>query len=252
MLINRWIRIFESLLREELIVKFNLMTLLLFLATALSGYTDMVIYIDVAHFIPADSQFGVEVKGNKWISFFDSNAIGGKAFGGPGDNDYAADGGDPFLVAEPYLVIAFPEDVKAGESTADGKEWVPWARMLLPAGQNSFYWQVSSGKPYKWKPEIITNAVRWNDDAQNDSNKWYWQDNITGNDGGAFPDIATGKNYVRVGVRESDPKTFPHLDVLCFRNDGGIPTANEALASGTSVEPANKISTTWGQIKNSY
>ena len=48
-------------------MKFNLMTLLLFLATALSGYTDMVIYIDVAHFIPADSQFGVEVKGNKWI-----------------------------------------------------------------------------------------------------------------------------------------------------------------------------------------
>ena len=142
--------------------------------------------------------------------------------------------------------------MKAGESTADGKEWVPWARMLLPSEHNSFYWQISSGKPYKWKPEIITNAVRWNDDAQNGSNKWYWQDNITGNDGGAFPDIATGKNYVRVGVRESDPKTFPHLDVICFRNDGGIPTANEALASGTSVEPANKISTTWGQIKNSY
>ena len=129
-----------------------------------------VIYIDVAHYIPADSQFGVEVKGNKWISFPDSNAIGGKAFGGPGDNNYTADGGDP------YLVIAFPKDVKAGESTADGKVWVPWARMLLPSEQNSFYWQISSGKPYKWKPEIITNAVRWNDDAQNGSNKWYWQD----------------------------------------------------------------------------
>ena len=57
------------------------MILLLFLAIVLPGYTDMVIYIDVAHFIPADSQFGVEIKGNKWISFPDSNAIGGKAFG---------------------------------------------------------------------------------------------------------------------------------------------------------------------------
>ena len=44
-------------------MKFNLMILLLFLAIVLPGYTDMVIYIDVAHFIPADSQFGVEVKG---------------------------------------------------------------------------------------------------------------------------------------------------------------------------------------------
>ena len=118
-------------------MKFNFMTLLLFLAIALSGYTDMVIYIDVANFIPADSQFGVEVKGNKWVSFRDSNAIGGKAFGGPGDNNYGADGGDPFLVAEPYLVIAFPKEVKAGESTADGKVWVPWARMLLPSTHNS-------------------------------------------------------------------------------------------------------------------
>ena len=55
---------------------------------------DQVIFIDVAHYIPADSQFGVEVKGNKWISFADPEAIGGRAFGGPGDNNYGDDGGD--------------------------------------------------------------------------------------------------------------------------------------------------------------
>ena len=98
----------------------------------------------------------------------------------------------------------------------------------------------------------ISNAIRWNDDAINNSDKWYWQDNTTGNDGGGFPDIAAGKNYLRVGVRESDPKLFPHLDVICFRNDGVTPTFNEALTSGTAVEPANKLAVTWGRIRSTY
>ena len=227
------------------------------LVVGLHAYADIapgttVIYIDVAHFIPGDSQFGIEVKGNKWVSVTDPEAIGGKAFGGPGDTNYTADGGDPFLIAEPVLVIAFPADVRAGESTADGKVWVPWARMRLPSTFNSFYWQVSSERPYKWKPEIITNAIRWNDDAQNDTNVWYWQDNVTGNDGGAFPDVAVGRNYLRIGVRESDPELFPLIDVVCFRNDGGVPTLDEALNSGTSVEPAGKLAATWGQMRSIY
>jgi hypothetical protein len=65
----------------------------------LCAYADQVIYIDVSHYIPAESQFGVEIKGNKWIAVSDPDAIGGKAFGGPGDNNYTADGGDPFLAA---------------------------------------------------------------------------------------------------------------------------------------------------------
>ncbi|MBC8235793.1 hypothetical protein H8E77_40105 [bacterium] len=209
---------------------------------------DQVIYIDVAHYIPEDSQFGVEVKGNKWISVADPDAIGGKAFGGPGDSNYTADGGDPFLVAEPYLIIKFPVDVRAGESTADGKTWIPWARMRLPADQNSFYWQVSTDKT-NWKPEIITNANRWNDDAQNGTNVWYWQDNVTGNDGGIPADMAVGVNYLRVGVRESNPDTHPLIDVACFRNDGGKPTYEDAIASGVPVEPAGKLAASWCAIK---
>ena len=53
-----------------------------------ASQADQVIYVDVAHYIPDDSQFGVEVKGNTWISFADPEAIGGRAFGGPGDNNY--------------------------------------------------------------------------------------------------------------------------------------------------------------------
>lgn len=232
-------------------IKISVMSSLLCLI-CLCAYADQVIYVDVSHYIPAESQFGVEIKGNKWVEVRDPDAFGGLAFGGPGDDAYTADGGDPFLVAEPYLVIKFPVNVKAGESTADGKVWVPWARMRLPSTQNSFYWQVSGDKPFAWKPEVITNAIRWNDDAQNETDVWYWQDNVTGNDGGINADIVTGVNYVRIGVRESNPETFPRIDVVCFRNDGGIPSVDEALGSGTSVEPADKLSASWGKIKSSY
>ncbi len=108
----------------------------LFLTMGLSAYADQVIYIDVADFIPGDSQFGVNVKGNEWVEVDDPDALDGQAFGGPGDSNYTADGGNPFRVAEPYLIIEFPEDVKPGESTADGKVWVPWARMRVPATFN--------------------------------------------------------------------------------------------------------------------
>jgi hypothetical protein len=232
--------------------KITFVSFLLCLVMGLYAYADQVIYVDVSHYIPADSQFGVEIKGNRWVQVSDPEAMGGVCFGGPGDNDYVADGGEPFLAAEPYLVIKFPVNVMAGESTADGKEWVPWARMRVPSTHNSFYWQVSGDRPFAWKPEIITNAIRWNDDAINDSDEWYWQDHVTGNEGGITADIVTGVNYVRIGVRESDPELFPRIDVICFRNDGGTPTVDEALGSGTSVEPAEKLSTSWGEMKSVY
>ena len=237
-------------------MKYGAIGFFLCLIMGLCSYADQVIYIDVANFIPDDSQFGVEVKGNEWVEVADPDALDGQAFGGPGDGDYSADGGDPFRVAEPYLVIEFPEDVKRGESTADGEDWVPWARMRVPSEQNSFYWQVSADK-VNWKPEIITNAVRWNDDSRNGSDVWYWQDNITGNDGGIDADIEVGVNYVRIGVRESDPVTFPLIDVVCFRNDGEQPSEEEAqdyLEGVRPRRPEQKATPgwgTWGAVKHS-
>lgn len=209
---------------------------------------DQIIYIDVAHFIPADSQFGVDVDGNKWIKVEDKDALGGSAFGGPGDTDQA----NAKPPGAPFLVIKFPQDVKAGEGTANGKTWIPWARMRIPTDRNSFFWQTSTDKVI-WKPKDNTNVNRWNDDAQNSTNKWYWQDNLTGNDGAINADIAVGVNYLRVGVRESDVvPNHPLIDVACFRNDGKKPTDAEALSSGTPVEPAGKLATSWGKIKANY
>jgi hypothetical protein len=192
------------------------------------------------------------VDGNKWIKISDPDAIGGVAFGDPGDND--RDNAKP--PGAPFLVIKFPVDVRAGESTADGKEWVPWARMRVKTDKNSFFWQVSTDKK-NWKPKDNTNVNRWNNDDRNAGNplgdgKWYWQDNVTGNSGGIPADIAVGVNYLRVGVRESGPEDYPEIDVVCFRNDGGEPSYEEAKASGTPVEPAGKLATSWGQIKNTH
>ncbi|MFP6901334.1 MAG: Ig-like domain-containing protein [Opitutales bacterium] len=164
-----------------------------------------VIYLDVAHFIPGDSQFGFEVDGNKWIEVADKDAFGSTAFAGPGDND--RDNANP--PGAPFLVIRFPERVRAGESTANGKTWIPWACMRVQTDANSFFWQVSTDKK-NWKPKNNTNANRWNDDDRNaggakGDGEWYWQDNLTGNDGAIDADLAVGDNYLRIGVRESHP-----------------------------------------------
>ena len=210
---------------------------------------DQVIFIDVAHFTPADSQFGVDVEGNTWIRVADPDAFGGVAFSGPGDND--RDAATP--PGAPFLVIKFPRDVLPGEGTADGKTWVPWARMRIQTDANSFFWQVSTDKA-DWKPADNTNVNRWNDDDRNaggskGDGQWYWQDHITGNDGGITADIAVGVNYLRVGVRESSADGPPFIDVACFRNDGAEPTDAEALGSETSVEPQSKLAITWGTLK---
>ncbi len=75
----------------------------------LCAYADQVIYIDMA----------------------DPDALDGYAFGSPGDND--RNGANP--LGAPFLVYKFPVKVEDGESTADGKKWIPWARMRVPAEQ---------------------------------------------------------------------------------------------------------------------
>jgi hypothetical protein len=220
-----------------------------------SAIADQVIYVAVNEFIPADSQFGVDVDGNTWIKTDDADVLV-RAFGDPGDND--RDAAKP--PGAPFLVLRLPEPVEGGESTADGREWVPWARMRVKTDKNSFFWQVSTDK-VNWKPADNDSPNRWNDDSRNagqpnGDGKWYWQDNVTGNDGGIPADMAVGVNYVRIGTRESGPDDFPEIDVVCFRNDGGTPNDSEALTAlasrGVAVEPAGKLATTWGTLKREF
>ena len=228
--------------------KVLMISFLMCLMVGLYAYADQYLYIDVMHYLPGDSAFGVEVEGNTWTKIDDPDAFNGDALASPGDNDYNG-ASTPGL---PFLVYKFTAHINAGESTADGKIWIPWARMRVPASNNSFFWQVSTDK-VSWMPAANDTPNRWNDDAVNDSDVWYWQDNTTGNDGGVFPDIAVGLNFLRLGTRETDPVTFPTIDVICFRNDGQTPSVDEAANFlATAVEPDEKLSTSWGQLKNTY
>ena len=107
-------------------MKYRIVSALLFLAISLYVHADQVIYVEVEDFDPELSQFGVQVKGNEWVETQEEGAINGTAFGGPGDNNHGADGGDP------YLVIKLPVEVEKGESTADGETWAVWGRLYVP------------------------------------------------------------------------------------------------------------------------
>lgn len=249
------------------------MIALLLVSFSFITIADQIIYVDVANYIPADSQFGVEVKGNTWITVADENAIGGKAFGGPGDNNHANDGG------EPYLVAKLPVQVNAGESTADGKTWAAWARLYVPQAVidprefDSFFLRTSPDAK-TWTPETRgDSSLRWNDPGGvfpaclvnnpdvlvtdvGEELPWYWAKHIvrsnSANSSTIDPVLAVGSNYMEIGVRESDPVNFPIINIVCFRNDDQGPSDAEALASDSPVEPAGKLATSWGQIKANY
>ena len=56
-------------------MKHGAISFFLCLIISLFAYADQVIYIDVANFIPDESQFEVEVKGNEWIEVADPDAL---------------------------------------------------------------------------------------------------------------------------------------------------------------------------------
>lgn len=217
-----------------------------------ASYADQTIGVAASAYDRALSQFNVEIKGNKWGQVVDADSLMGTAYTCPGDNNFAAE-----LADGPALIYKLPVDVKAGESTKDGKKWQIWFHMRVPTDRNSFYWQLSTNAK-AWVPDPITNANRVNDDGMNGSNKWYWQDQLTGNDGAVEPVLTTGTNWLRVAVREADVSpNAPLFDIVILRNYGALGAAGapkdadaKALASATPVEPRGKAATAWGAIKS--
>lgn len=228
-------------------------------------YSDQVIYVGVWEYDPALSQFGVEVKGNKWVATKEKGAINGIAFGAPGDNNHSADGG------EPYLVIKLPKKVNPGESTADGKKWAVWGRLYVPQAVvsatdfNSFFIRTSPDAK-NWTPANRGDtSLRFNDpgamfpDSVNGNDilftkmgkemPWYWEKHTANGQSTIDPVLSVGDNYVEIGTRESDAVNYPRIDVLCFRNDGKQPSDDEVPLYLASVKPAQKIALTWGSVK---
>jgi hypothetical protein len=240
---------------------------------------DQVIYVKVADFDPDLSTFDEDIAGNRWIEEEQEGALFGTVFGAPGDNNKDAAG--------PYLVIKLPEQVKAGESTNDGKTWIAWARMYEPGAlvtgneNNSIFFRMSPDAK-TWTPAARASTdLVWNDvgGTQNsllfpdcingvdgiftdvgDALPWWWQNHMAtidaprGPDSTMDPPLAVGDNYVELTPRESSVDLYPRIEIICFRNDGAQPSDTEALVKlgGASVEPAEKLIDTWGNIKSMY
>lgn len=249
------------------------MSFLLCLIVTLYGHADQVIYVEVSDFDPNMSQFGVDVKGNMWVESQEDGAINGTAFGGPGNNDVAGRAG------EPYLIFKLPEGIEAGESTGD-RVWVAWARLYIPhmlvdgINSNSFFLRMSADAK-NWTPQVRgERSLYWNDPmgdsfpGQFPANipsdiailtdigerlPWVWT-RSQGTGANTVPVVlAVGDNYAEVGVRESDPDDYPRIDVICFRNDGNVPSDAEAMDEVyKAVQSAGKSATTWGELKSAY
>ena len=220
-------------------------------ALATATYADQMI---CTHYSAFDKRAStVSDAGNTWTVVDDADSYTGTAFTAPGDADTA---GGP---DRPWLVYELPRLVKAGEGTANGKTWQIWVPMRVITGQNSFYFGTSQDGS-SWWPDVIDNGVRVNNDDQNNTNVWYWQDQLTGNDGGLSPLIEVGQNWVRIGPRETAATTAgsPRFDVVCLRNFGNL-----GLGAGPSdadirpwlrglpVEPQSKLATTWADVRQS-
>ena len=242
--------------------------LLLFLLMVSYTHADQVIYVGVWDFDPVLSQFGGEVKGNTWTRTVEDGALSGTAFGGPGDNNHGSDGG------EPYLVVKLPENVKAGESTADGKTWAAWARLYEPEaiitadGFNSFFLRTSTNAE-NWTPSTRGDtALRWNDPGAmfpasinnvdllftsvGDRLPWFWQKHTANGQSSIDPVLEVGVNYIEIGIREADAVKYPRIEVVCLRNDDQQPSDDEVPQYLTPVRPGEKLSATWGKVKSAY
>jgi hypothetical protein len=195
----------------------------------------------------------VEDAGNTWTAVDDAESYTGTAFTAPGEADT---GGGP---DRPWLVYVLPEPVKAGEGTADGKTWQIWLHMRVITDQNSFYFGTSQDGS-SWWPDVIDNTVRINNDDMNNTDEWFWADQVTGNDGGLSPLIEVGQNYIRLGPRETTETTdgSPRFDVVCLRNFGdlGLDAAPadadvQPWLDVTPVEAQGKLATTWAAVRRS-
>ncbi|MDA1191726.1 MAG: hypothetical protein O3A46_08595 [Candidatus Poribacteria bacterium] len=261
-------------------MRFNRLSMLAVAAIlwAASAIADQVIYVKVSDFNPAKSVFDKDVKGNTWVETDEEGSLFGVAYGGPGDNN--RDGGDP------HLAIQLPVEVKSGEATSNGKVWHAWGRFLMPEAlatgnnSNSLHLRMSPDGQ-TWTPAALgSNELLWNDPGGavnatlfpamvsgidsmftnvGEDLLWMWVRHKATENGPRAPDsttdptLAVGENWAELGVRESDPVKYPRIEILCFRNDGGLPSDDEAVewfASVLAVSPTEKTATIWATFKS--
>ena len=107
---------------------------------------------------------------------------------------------------------------------------------------DSYFVYVSTDGGGEWGPQ---QTVSTGIDLEN----WLWTDFAP-----ISPFESGEGNVLRVSERED-----ANLDLICVRNDGAPPSAEEYVvwleeweAKQIAVEPIRKMSTTWGSIRSAY
>ncbi len=122
------------------------------------------------------------------------------------------------------------------------KQCKVWFQCLMPdGGANSYFVYVSTDGGGKWGPQQTVSSA--------ESPDWKWVD------WAPLTPFEEGEgNVLRVSERED-----ANLDLICVRNDGASPSAEEYIvwleeweAKKLAVEPGHKIATTWGNIRSAY
>jgi hypothetical protein len=117
-----------------------------------------------------------------------------------------------------------------------------WFHCLMPdGGANSYFVYVSTDGGGKWGPQQTVAAA--------ESLEWKWVDFTS-----TTPFEEGEGNVIRVSERED-----ANLDLICVRNDGLAPSAEEYAVwleewkvKQRPVEPIHKMATTWGNIRSAY
>jgi hypothetical protein len=124
----------------------------------------------------------------------------------------------------------------------DSKQFVIWIRCIMPdTGADSYFLYVSTDGGNEWGPQQ-TVAAPVNPD-------WQWA-----NWSPITPFEEGEGNVLRISERED-----ARADIICIRNDGGVPSEADYASwleawelKQKAVEPGHKLATTWGAAKSAY
>lgn len=202
----------------------TMIAFLLILLSAICPARAYVYYVEVEDFDPVNSV--TSAGGGSWTEVADGSAFGEKYM------QYAG----PHAQANTSLLYPLPEvDANAGQL-------VIWLRCLMPdGGANSYFLYVSTDGGNGWGAQQVVSGA--------ESPDWKWESWAP-----TTPFVEGDGNVLRLAEREDG-----RADLLCIRNDGATPSADDYASwleaqelSQSAVEPTHKIATTWGRTKSAY
>jgi hypothetical protein len=202
----------------------TIVLLLILLSTACSVHA-YVYYVEAEAFDPDTSV--LSAGGGTWTITEDENVSNGKYMKYSG----------PHVGANTSLFYTLPSiNDNPGQCRV-------WFHCFSPdTATDSYFVYVSTDGGEDWGPQqTVVPAVNPDD--------WQWMDFVP-----TTPFERGEGNVLRIAERE-----YANLDLICIRNDGGVPSVEDYViwleeweAKQRAVEPGHKMATTWGSIRSEY